>query len=142
MDLSKQPGISFKGILLARENFKREPEYTLNANTTIDFSYCYYMNKENNDYYAELTATVKSFNEHKEILSLSCTFVGIFAEIEDEKNMEIEEYMKIAAPALMIPFVREHISSITLKAGIKPILINPINVIALLKTEDNQESKE
>lgn len=142
MDLSKQPGISFKGILLARESFNREPEYTFNANTTVDFSYNYYMSEEKKDYYAKLTATVKSFSEHKEILSLSCTFIGIFAEIDGEKNMEIEEYMKKAAPALMIPFVREHISSITLKAGIKPILINPINVIALLKNADNQETKE
>lgn len=33
----------------------------------------------------------------------------------------------------MFPYIREHISTVTQKAGIKPVLLAPINVLAMLR---------
>lgn len=49
--------------------------------------------------------------------------------------MNIDEYLKNNAPTLMFPYVREHVSAITIKAGMKPILIPPLNMRALLKKQ-------
>ncbi|MGI6649727.1 MAG: protein-export chaperone SecB [Bacillota bacterium] len=31
----------------------------------------------------------------------------------------------------MFPYIREHISTVTQKAGVKPVLLAPINVLAI-----------
>jgi preprotein translocase subunit SecB len=51
--------------------------------------------------------------------------------------MSFEEFTSINAPALIFPYIREHITAITQKAGIKPIIIQPINFVALAKEREN-----
>ncbi len=69
---------------------------------------------------------------------MDSTFVGFFSVIEGEENMEIEQYMQNHSPALMFPYIREHISTVTQKAGIKPVFLAPVNVLALLKNAQSQ----
>lgn len=142
MDLSKQPGISFKSIILTKESFFREPNYPMDPNVVVNFAYSFYNVEESNDYYGELTTSVKSIHDNIEALALECTFIGKFAEIPGEKNMDIEDYVKNAAPALMLPYIREHIALITQKAGVKPILLAPINIMALLKNDDEKNEPQ
>ena len=44
------------------------------------------------------------------------------------------------SPALMFPYIREHISAVTQKAGVKPVLLAPVNVLAMLKDAKGRTS--
>lgn len=135
MDKEKQPGISFDGIMLIEEKFKRDANVPQKIGIELEgYSNCYNIDKQ---YFNEIKLVVKGLDEEdKEVLILETMFVGLFSVEEENENMDINKYLKDFSPALMFPYIREHISSITQKAGIKPILIPPINLAALLKEKE------
>lgn len=132
MDKTKQPGISFDGIILVQENFWRDydvPDKTrvvLNINTN-------YSQNESNQSSVEMTVDINLATEEKEVFKLSAKFVGFFSIMKDHENMDMQDYLENNAPALMFPYIREQISTVSQRAGIKPILLPPLNVIALIK---------
>lgn len=134
MDKDKQPGISFDGIMLVKENFWRD--YDVPEDTKPDFKINMGWNVKDNIYFVELSTILRLLHDGKETLKLENTFVGIFSIVNDKENMEIEAYVKNNAPALMFPYIREHISTITQKSGIRPILLPPINILALIKQSE------
>lgn len=134
MDKSKQPGISFDSIMLVKESFWRD--YVVPENSKLDFQIGMGWNHEDGEYFVELDTILTLIYEEKEVLKLESTFVGVFSLIEERQNMDIQEYIKNYSPGLMFPYIREHISNITQKSGSKPILLPPINVIALINQSE------
>ncbi len=138
MDKSKQPGIKFNGIILVEEEFWRD--YIIPENSAVNFDVGVGGSKVGENYNVELDSTLKLVKEDKEVLRLKSKFVGFFSAVKGEENMDIDEYVKNNAPALMFPYIREHISVITAKSGINPIFLPPINLVALLKEKTIKES--
>lgn len=133
MDKNKQPGISFDGIILAEDNFQREPEVPDESN--INFGIEVSNTNINSLINVDVKANLKLVYQDKDVLTMQSRFIGFFSTVEGEENMDIDEFIRYNAVALMIPYIREHISSITLKSGIKPILLPPINVYSLYDKE-------
>jgi len=130
MDKYKQPGIQCDGVILVEEEFWRN--YDVPNDSRIDFNLEVANSINSNDEHViEIQATLKLIYNDKEYLNLKNKFIGFFSTVEGEENMDIEEFIEYNAVALMIPYIREHISSITMKSGINPIIIPPINVHAL-----------
>lgn len=135
MDKNKQPGISFDSIMLVKEEFWRDLDVP--ANSTPDLQIQMEWGKQDDNYIVELNSILNLQHEEIDKLKLSCTFVGVFSVIEDCENMNIVDFIKDNSAAIMFPYIREHISTVTQKAGVMPILLPPINVIALLNKSDN-----
>ncbi|NMH24051.1 protein-export chaperone SecB [Flavobacterium solisilvae] len=57
-------------------------------------------------------------------------FVGLF-EIGDTNDLPVDKFSKANGPAIIFPFIREHVATTSLKANISPILLPPINFIKL-----------
>ncbi|OOP74578.1 hypothetical protein CBEIBR21_06560 [Clostridium beijerinckii] len=132
MDLDKQPGISFDGIFLLTENFYRIP--SMPDKLKIDINFSMVLNSSNDSFSNELTTNLVCFSEDNEkVLNFEFTFVGIFSVISEEKNMDIKHFMEHNSPAIIFPYIREHITNITQKAGINPILLPPVNILAMTK---------
>lgn len=137
-NIDKQPGIKFVDIILEKEMFQRIPEYPDEVKINVAFEY--EGGSTGEQYIGKLTTKVTCMSpEDAEVLSLECSHVGIFETIKGEENMDMEEYIKSNAAALMFPFVREHIYSITKKAGINPISLPPMNILAMIKSELTKE---
>lgn len=136
MDKTKQPGIQFNGIILVEEKFWRD--YDVPEDSAVHFNLEAGSVKTPNDYNVEVNSTLTLIKEDKEVLTLRSKFVGFFSIIKEQENMDIEEYIKNNSVALMFPYIREHISAVTIKSGINPIFLPPINVVALLKKETNK----
>lgn len=140
MDLDKQPGIRFIDILLAKETFERIPEYPDQVTVNLEFKYNF---SKADDYIAELTTVVTCQSESGEnVLTLESQHIGIFDVVQGEENMGIDEFMVENAPALMFPFVREHIYSVTKKAGVNPIALPPVNIRAMISNKKTEETPE
>jgi len=142
MDLSKQPGIVFESILLVEEEFWRDRVIPENLNVILSIniesgkmeSRCSLLLECNLKLMSEETDAV-------EVCRLRARFMGYFIQTPGQENMEIDDFLKYNAPALMFPYVREHISTITQKAGLKPVYLPPMNWHAALLTS-NQTATE
>lgn len=134
MDKDKQPGISFDSIMLVKEDFWRDPYVP--DEIIPDLKMNMNWGNQDNHYVVELTVNLSLYYENSERFKLHSKFIGMFSILVGSENMEIENFIKNNSAALMFPYIREHISSVTQKSGIRPILLPPINVIALLNNSE------
>jgi len=63
--------------------------------------------------------------------------------LKGNENMDLDQFSKNNAPALMLPYIRELVSTTTIRAGLAPIVFPPINIISILQNNktENIESK-
>ena len=120
-------------IILIESSFKREPiiefdNKEIKNNINIDV--------QNSIDGKNLFVTVilnfdTSLHEKKFIVS-KIKMLGIF-EFGEKTKLSIEDFGYINAPAIIFPYIREHLSNVSMKAGIQPILLPPINFVKLAK---------
>jgi len=85
---------------------------------------------ENNRLFVALTLKYISEVSDKIEIEASVKMLGVFS-CPSDPNASIKDFAKINAPAILFPFVREHIATLSMKAGIEPILLQPINFVQL-----------
>lgn len=137
MDKEKQPGISFDSIILAKEKFWRNPSLPKELNINLDFNVKRSIDDKKGIIELDTFLSLQD-SEKVQHVKLELKYIGLFSIIESEKNMELKHFLEHNAPALLIPYIREQISSITSKAGILPIIIPPLNIIAMLKDKEKK----
>lgn len=136
MDKNKQPGINFIGIMLVQEKLWRD--YNIPDELEISFDIEMTWDEQGGEYATELTSLLLLLYKEKPVLTLESKFVGLFSIEPEAENMNIEDFIKSHSAGLMFPYIREHISAITQKAGVHPVLLPPVNIMALLKkSEEN-----
>jgi len=139
MDQKKQPGIKFDNVILAQLDFHREPTIPPESELSIKFDASVSIAPEKTKMTCELTCWIE---EKSKAFKITCSTVGFFSAIEGSENMPLEQFAQGSAPALVFPFLRETIASITTKAGMPPLIIPPMNIKAMLKSEKKEEKQE
>lgn len=129
MDGSKQPGIKIDAILLSESLFKRKPDVKIPLDIKLDVNAKHTINEEKKQLITQLQVCL---NSESDSVFGRFVFVGIFS-TNDNSNMTLDEFSKNNAPALIFPYIREEIHNRSLKAGLPPILIQPVNLVAMLK---------
>ena len=129
MEKNKQPGISFDRIFLSKLNYELPEISPDKFKYEIDFLNSYKIDNEKLIY----SVTIQLYDR------FTLEITGIFSIIKDAGNMPLEEFAKVNAPTLLIPFAREIISSITAKSPLPHLLLPPINILALSKKSKPQE---
>ena len=137
MDKEKQPGISFDSIILAKEKFWRNPSLPKELNINLDFNVKRSIDDKKGIIELDTFLSLQD-SEKVQHVKLELKYIGLFSIIESEKNMEFKHFLEHNAPALLIPYIREQISSITSKAGLLPIIIPPLNILAMLKDKEKK----
>ena len=83
-----------------------------------------------------VTHTVKFIGT--ELLNIEVVYSGSYEITNGEPSTEeFERFSHINAPAIIFPFVREVIASLTSKAMLGAILIQPVNFVQLYKDSKN-----
>lgn len=126
---------SFKllNIILIESTFKRASHIDFsseNVHNNIDID----IQNSITDNILGVTVILK-FNttiEDIEMVSSEIKMGGNF-EFGENTNIPLEDFGNINAPAIIFPFIREHLSNVSMKAGIQPILLPPINFVNLAK---------
>jgi len=142
MDLEKG-NVRVLQIFLVESQFRRENKLTYGDKDPVvaEIDLKPTLDVENKRIGTELQIKASiSINNVKEV-EASIRMVGIF-EYNDLPDEMLEEFPKVNAPAIIFPFVREHLMSTSLKAGIKPIILAPINFVQLSKRRDEGKEKE
>ena len=132
MDKKKQPGIRFVKVLLTKfiyELPKVKPE---------EFRYDFVCEDAFKIKGKTLICTLNISLYEK----FSIEVTGVFETIDKEKNMELEKFANVNAPALLMPFAREVISSITSRTPLPHLLLPPINIVAIKKDLKKKSKKK
>lgn len=128
-----------RGIVLVESNFRRIPEVIINqgekTETKVDVKS---ENKDSRNLATEVTIELTSTFENKTQFLMKVVMVGLF-EAEDCTKEQIDNFSKINAPAIIFPFVREHVISMTIKAGLPPIALPIINFVENAKKQESDE---
>lgn len=131
--MSQAPSFQISEIFLLESQFKREHK--------IDFQHPSFKNKvsiETDHHFEEGSQTLEitvllNFSagiSTRKSISSKIIMLGVF-NCSGDAQLSIEQFSKANGPAIMFPFLREHLASVSLKAGIKPILLPAINFIKM-----------
>lgn len=128
-------------ILLIESSFKREPQIDfdnqdLHNNINIDVQNS---TESSNILYVTVIMNFDTSIKNKKFISSKIVMLGVF-EYGEELTLSLDSFANINAPAIIFPFIREHLSNVSMKAGIQPILLPPINFVELAKEKKNNKS--
>ena len=73
------------------------------------------------------TVSVKKTHNNTEQFSFLVKMVGIFECIGESQLKDYEKFGKINGAAIIFPYIREHITNLSMKAGLGPIILPPVN---------------
>ncbi|MDR0864277.1 MAG: protein-export chaperone SecB [Candidatus Symbiothrix sp.] len=75
---------------------------------------------------AEEATLVQKFQDVEQV-KIKVKMIGIFECIGESALKDFDEFGKINGAAIIFPYIREHITNISLKAGIGAIILPPVN---------------
>ncbi len=130
----KENTFKLLSIILIESSFKREPQIdfdnqNLHNNINIDVQTS---TENSNILYVTVILDFDTSIESKKFISSTIKMLGVF-EFGKELTIPLDSFANINAPAIIFPFIREHLSNVSMKAGIQPILLPPINFVELAK---------
>lgn len=124
--------IKILSLFLLESNFKRdsliEIETLPEVNVLIETKGG--INPETNRAFLELTIKTPNEEKNKIPFKAEVKMVGVFQLNNVPQNVQ-DNFLKINAPAIIFPFIREHFAMLTQKSGLPPVLINPVNFVQL-----------
>lgn len=131
--MSQTSSFQISEIFLLESQFKREykidfqhPSFKSNVSIETDHNY----SEENQILEITVLLNFSAGVSNKKNISAKIIMAGIF-NCNGDAQLSIEQFSKANGPAIMFPFLREHLASVSLKAGIKPILLPAINFIKM-----------
>lgn len=135
--MSSKSSFIFEEIYLLESSFKRNPivdfrnpAFKNRVNITVEHQLML-DNRLNITILLDFWAGTSRIKE----ISSKIKMTGVFIKGEDSV-LTVEQFAKANGPAIMFPFLREHLASITTKAGISPVLLPAVNFIKL--AEENK----
>lgn len=136
-----------KNIFLAESAFKRteivsssfDDQGVVNINIES-------INGESKEFNIALNVELFQPDEENPEVEIKLKMVGLFETEGENDQLSQDTFSHINAPAMIYPFVREHIASLTVKAGIGSIFLPPFNFVAMnqvrLKQQAEQQEEE
>lgn len=138
MEQTKQ-AFNLISIINIESAFKREiiinEDYT-KAKNILELNIS--KNFEKDEFGVFLTIDLKQEYGGKNLVELHVTSVGVFKKNGDISDEATNSFCDVNAPAIIFPFVREIIANLSVKGGLQPIIIQPINFVELSKQEKNK----
>lgn len=135
--------IKLESILLIKSNFSRDLIIDAHDKTKVtqDIKINISNSELNTDKFAVyLQVDFVIFYDGKTVVEINTTYAGSFDKTDtniDDKTLD--SFIEINAPAIMFPFVREEMASLTTKAGIGTVLLQPVNFVELSKKNNQKD---
>lgn len=143
MDKQHQPGIMVKAIYQHKCSFERRPGHRGALTSNFAFKYGFRI-LEDGCGLAELTLSANGISKDstEAVYDSEITYIGIFSGIEGSENMSLEDFLANNAPALLMPYIRESLSTLSAKAGLPVVYLPPINIVALMNPQAIEKQEE
>jgi len=133
MTFQNKPKFSVVTALLADSEFRRVPQVHTNHKDSLQSSNLNVIAGPKNEDTSISQITLElnfdiSFQDSKEV-ECFIRYVGLFESNDDVSPEELEKYCYINAPAMLFPFVREHLANLCQKAGLGTIMLQSENFV-------------
>ncbi len=127
-------------IILLESEFKRLEQIQFSQEFKSDLQIGVQNNIKENKITVTLEVKFNAKHEEIEYIFARIKMTGIFEFPTGNKNIvpSPNEFAQINGPAIIFPFIREHLATVTLKAGIPPILLPPINFVKLSRAHKDK----
>lgn len=137
-------GYKIERIALIKSNFERENIISINPDSfkpNFDIKIIEGKLNDANKFTVGLNIvyTETVLDKTSPQIKADITFVGQFEKFGESK-VTIENFTRVNAPAIIFPFIREHLATLSIKASLKPILLEPVNFFDLNKGEKEDKS--
>ncbi len=122
-----ESGFQIKNLILLESSFYRinSVSFEEEVNSNLDISTEVAVNGKVITVAEEVTL-VQTF-QNVEQVKIKIKMVGIFECIGESLIADLDGFGRINGAAIIFPYIREHITNISLKGGIVPIILPPIN---------------
>jgi preprotein translocase subunit SecB len=97
-------------------------------------------NVEEGQYEVVVMATVTAKIGEKVVFLIEVKQAGIF-QIRNVPTEELEPILAVTCPNILFPYLRETVSSLSVRGGFVPALLNPINFEAIYQQQKQQQAK-
>lgn len=134
----KKSGFKLESFIVTNFSIKRFPNKQGNADLNINPSGLQI--KDKNEYHLSLDIELK---DNTESYDIKISVIGIFKYNTGESNSILSNYFFTNAPAIIFPYVRAYISSVSALTGLNTINLPVMNLTGLKKVlEENTQVKE
>ena len=122
-------GFKIKNLLLVKSSFLRSNDVKFEKDVISDLNIGVEVSVEKNIItVAETVYFTQKYNDVEQV-NIEVKMVGIFECIGETLLKDYEEFGRINGAAIIFPYILEHITTLSLKAGIGVIIIPPINFV-------------
>ncbi len=128
VESQRESGFKIAHIALLESHFKRETIITLDDNAVkkdASINVEVNINNENILYVTESFELKHTKDDIVEIIA-SIRILGIFEKV-GESPLSLEDFGHVNGAAIIYPYIREHLMSLSTKAGLSPIILPPLN---------------
>jgi len=142
MDNQNENRILIKNILLIKSDFSRtEFKFTNDVKEELSLNLRFENENEKQFFvYILLDFNLKN-NRDEDLIKSNIIMKGVF-ELTNEKPSYFNDFICINAPAIIYPYLREHLSSLTNKSGLPTVNIPPFNFVNFGKEYLKEKLKE
>lgn len=127
MENEIKSGFVINGLLLLESNFKRVSNVRFGEAVQTDMHVNTEVQTEDNSVMVLETVKISQKYEKMEQVSIMVKMAGIFERVGESELEDLEQFGKVNGAAIVFPYIREHITNLSLKAGLPSIIIPPIN---------------
>ena len=129
MNETKSSSFQFKGYRIERSIIELKSA-NLGENFSISFDTNGIVNKAESTYQLNLTTFIK---DKEDTINIEVYVVSFFVfDNQIEKN-QLEKLFYMNAPAIIFPYLRSYITTLTVLSGIDPVILPTLNLSALGK---------
>ena len=121
----------FKGYKIIESHISIKPEEETSQNLNVEFKQTIGVNEEGgindegHNMRLEMTAIIKDENS---VLDINIKAQGFFEFESDLKPEEKDIFFRTSAPAILFPYVRAYITTLSSLAGVKPVILPTLNM--------------
>ena len=144
MKKNEQQGISFNKLILEKTNFEIDPSYTAGdaaLSVKLGFSFDKVFSEDKRNLKFVLNTDAELVGVDPSPMKIFVSMAGYFSINKTGDPATLEEFSEIQAPALLFPFTREVIGSLTMRTDFPPLLIPPTNFLALIGSSGDKKGK-
>lgn len=130
MESLKQPGsYRIENIVLISSSFNREIDIDFSKPITLQAEHnseVQETNPEDKKFGVSLIFDFKGMQDEFAAFTAQVKMIGVF-EIIGEPAVPVDAFKKINAPAIIYPFIREHVHNLCQKATVGTVLLPTVN---------------
>ena len=129
MNETKSSSFQFKGYRIERSVIELKA-VEIGENFSISFNPKGIINKAESSFQLNLTIYIK---DKEDAINIEVSVVSFFVFDNQIAKNQLEKFFYMNAPAIIFPYLRSYITTLTVLSGIDPIILPTLNLSALGK---------